>query len=153
MTKKTKTWLIVGGILLAIVIISAVSGGDKNDGSQADTAAAVENTQAAVVEEEEEDDTLPIQTLIDAYEENEVAAKNEYQGKTFKFKGRISDIGVNPIGEEPYVTLDGNFLVNFYFSNSSVVAKLNKGDRIKLEGRVDSNLGTIIVVKKCKLVE
>ena len=152
MTKKTKTWLIVGGILLAIVIISAVSGGDKNDGSQTDTASAVENTQAAVVEEEE-DDTLPIRTLIDAYEENEVAAKNEYQGKTFKFKGRISDIGVNPIGEEPYVTLDGNFLVNFYFSNSSVVAKLNKGDRIKLEGRVDSNIGTIIVVKKCKLVE
>ena len=146
---KGKTWLIIGGVVVVLGLIAA-GGGDKDKSSSSSDSA--DATSAAVQVEEEPDDTLPIKELTQAYRDNEVAAKRKYQGKTFKFKGKVTDIGEDLLGDA-YVHLDYNIGVHFYFRNPDVVANLNKGDKIKLEGRIDSNLASIISVKNCKLVE
>ena len=54
---------------------------------------------------------------------------------------------------EAYVHLDYHIGVHFKFRDNDVVACLKKGDKIVLEGRVDSNLGSLIDVKNCVLVD
>ncbi|MBQ9475858.1 MAG: hypothetical protein IJU69_06395 [Bacteroidales bacterium] len=138
MTKKTKTWLIVGGILLAIVIISAVSGGDKKDGSQADTAAAVENTQAAATtpesivasdatsteaavadksseNEAKVNDGIPVinaAELTAEFDKNEIAAKKKYNGKVYKIKGVIGSFSDGAFDNEIIVNLEGDGFID-----------------------------------------
>ena len=166
MANKKKTWLIIGGIALAAIIIGAIAGGDDGKSSQAGAAAAssevaeaaapaapavAETAAPAAPAVEEPDDTLPVKTLTSAYDDNEVAAKRQYKGKKFRFKGRITDIGES-LGK-PYVHLDYQIGVHFYFRDSDVVANLKKGDKVKIEGVVGTNLGTLISIDNCKLVE
>lgn len=167
---KRKVWLYIG-IGVIIFMLGGVLLSDDDDNSTSATTISQTTTETVaqnasipaetspakpvttVTEQvkEESDDTLPISELVAAYRDNEVAAKKKFQGKSFKFKGKVTDIG-EVLGES-YVHLDHNISVHFYFRNSDVVANLNKGDKIKLEGRIDSNLGAIITVKNCRLVE
>ena len=148
---KRKVWLYIG-IGVIIFMLGGILMSDKDDSSTpAATSAAEPAAPVAEQVKEEPDDTMPIRELSEAYGDNEVAAKKKYQGKTLKFKGKVTDIG-EVLGES-YVHLDHNINVHFYFRNSDVVANLKKGDKIKLEGRIDSNLGSIITVKNCRLVE
>lgn len=137
---KGKVWLYIG-IGVIIFTLGGILMSDDEDKS----------TLVTEQVKEESDDTLPIRELVSAYRDNEVAAKKKFQGKSFKFKGEVTDIG-EVLGES-YVHLDYIISVHFYFRNSDVVANMNKGDKIKLEGRIDSNIGSIITVKNCRLVE
>ena len=158
---KRKVWLYIG-IGVIIFMLGGVLLSDDDDNSTSTTTVSQTTTEtvaqnASIPAEtspqvkEESDDTLPISELVAAYRDNEVAAKKKFQGKSFKFKGKVTDIG-EVLGES-YVHLDHIISVHFYFRNSDVVANLNKGDKIKLEGRIDSNLGSIITVKNCRLGE
>jgi hypothetical protein len=91
--------------------------------------------------------------LFAAYNENEIAADNQYKKKTLKVTGTISNIGTD-ILDNIYITLEtGELLysVQCYFANSeeeAKVANLSKGDTITLIGTCDG-MSLNVVMKKC----
>lgn len=96
--------------------------------------------------------------LYAAFDENEVAAEDEYKDKKIFVNGKISAITTDPAGH-PVVTLwaGENILakVNCVFSKDerSVVAKLKKGGETTIQGKCDGmTLGTVFI-KNCVIDE
>jgi hypothetical protein len=93
--------------------------------------------------------------LFAAYNENEVAADNQYKRKTLKITGTVANIGTD-ILDKAYITLEtGELLysVQCYFANSeeeAKVANLSKGDTVTLIGTCDGK-SLNVTMKKCKL--
>jgi hypothetical protein len=95
-------------------------------------------------------------TLIQEYEDNEVAADGTYRGKRLAVTGKIESIGKD-ILDNPYVTLssDGNISfpsVQCMFDDKAigVLSSLRKGMSITLEGTCDGKLGNVLL-KDCSL--
>ena len=104
------------------------------------------------------DDTaieITAKDLFSAYKENEVAADNQYKGKTLKITGTVANIGTD-ILDNIYITLEtGELLysVQCYFANSeeeAKVANLSKGNTVTLIGTCDG-MSLNVAMKKCKL--
>ena len=93
-------------------------------------------------------------TLVDSYQNNELAADNTYKGRRFRIQGTIDTIGKD-ILDNPYVTLkndDGFRSVQCFLARGSVsrAGHLSKGDSVTVEGRVDGLMMNVLV-KNCDL--
>jgi phage baseplate assembly protein gpV len=93
--------------------------------------------------------------LWQAYDENEVKADNTYKGKEFIITGTIHDIGKD-ITDTPYITFsDGTEYsvtsVQCMFKNKDDVINLNKGDTVKIKGKISGKLLNVLV-RNCEFV-
>ncbi len=97
--------------------------------------------------------------LWNAFNENEVAAEQKYNGKTVRVTGVISDINSGGTFTSANVLLivDNTYLgcvqCNFDSENAKVLANLHKGESVTIEG----TCGTIsiynLMIRGCKVIE
>lgn len=106
-------------------VSNSSSGGSLFGTSDLDTSNAIETTAKTVYKE---------------MQDNQVACKTKYDGKTVKMKGIVENIGTNIYGQE-YVTFETGDPYSFegvqiFFKNDQMdyVASLKKGDTITVYG-------------------
>ena len=111
---------------------------------------------AALIPEAEEVISITAKQLFSAYDTNEFAADEKYDGKQLKVSGMIDSIDTDIWGT-PYITLSTGkysfFSVQCYFGRGekSDLAKLKKGNNIVIRGRCDGWSGNILI-SECKIV-
>lgn len=110
----------------------------KADAAAAKERAKAEAEQKKLDEERAALDTLPQVTaaeLANAYEENTVAADQQFKGKRFRVSGKIDSINTDLMGD-PYVTLSTSLFLDPQFSFSQaqldVIGTLKKGQTVNL---------------------
>lgn len=103
---------------------------------------------------------LSADMLCSEYESNEVAADAKYKGKTVLLTGAIRDIRKSLRDKKPYIVIGGSgFLegVQCFFVQESSVARLSKGQQVKVKGTVqgkaEANSLFYIVVDNCSLIQ
>lgn len=134
------------GLIVIIAILSSKGGNSPTSAINSPTPKPVDYVFDDVMD------------LVNAFNENAVAAKNKYDGKTVKITGEINDFGVN-LFDQSYVCVgDGKQLsvdyAQCFFTNKSEINKisnLKKGDLITLTGKVD-NFSILLSITNCKLV-
>jgi hypothetical protein len=96
---------------------------------------------------------LSADALYSAYKANEVAADAEYKGKIVVVSGIVRDIGKD-ILDSPYIVLGGQGLLDgvqcmFPSAGNSPVAKIGKGQKVSVRGRVAGKMGNVLL-KDCQ---
>ena len=91
--------------------------------------------------------TLSADQLYREYESNEVAADEKYKGKIVIVSGKIQDIGKD-IMDEPYIVIGGEGFLDgvqcsFAKSQESSIARLSKGQNVKVKGEVSGKMGNV----------
>ena len=81
------------------------------------------------------------------YENNEVSADAKYKGKIVIVSGKIQDIGKD-IMDEPYIVIGGEGFLDgvqcsFAKSQESSIARLSKGQNVKVKGKVSGKMGNV----------
>lgn len=150
--KKKKIWLWIL-IIIVIFIGAGIMGSDSsNSGSSGG------NQPVASPSSQEPDFTGSPSALIDAYNENEVAADKKFKGKKIRLSGRIEDIGKD-ILDKPYLTFASDEQFEFrsvqcYFTKKEEdkLADLRKGQNVVVQGTVDGLMMNVLM-KNCWFVE
>lgn len=147
---------IIAGILLGVGC-NAIS--DEPSSSQT-TPTSVSSTTAPTTQpttaptEEPVIDITPAE-LYNAYEENEVAADNLYDGKKLRITGVIESIGKD-ILDDVYITIDaGDYNeIQCYFENEKEIEKvaaLKTGDEITLVGECSGISILNVIMRNCEI--
>jgi hypothetical protein len=139
---KLLKWIVIG--FFALVGLGLVLDALKTPEEKAADAAKseqvkVQDAAAKKEQAQKEQAALPLVTasqLVEAYEENTVAADLQFKGKKYKVTGTVGDINTDFTGD-PYITLRGGneFLApQFGFEKSAAadLAKIKKGDKVTM---------------------
>lgn len=179
--KKILKW--VGGGFLALMVLGMIINATKTPEERAADQAARESSTAARAEakqlkaqakqlkaeaqadeaaekEKQRQAAIPVVTAHDiavAYNENTVAADQQFKGKEFKVTGTVGDINTDFLGH-PYLTLRGG--VNpfmepqFAFDKSAApqLAKLKKGAKVTLTCTGKGDIGKTPMADSCTLL-
>lgn len=137
---------------MAVIVVGVLAG--KN----ADT--PVNTNDVATPDLSAQDPPLPVSApaLLAAYEENEVAANAKYKNKRLIVSAHIKSIEAG-MGDRPYLSLAGGHgqfeiaspQARMAWSEDAAVAKLRKGQAVKLLCVGDSELAGIPMLKDCVL--
>jgi hypothetical protein len=130
----TNLLALVGFLWLAVISVSC-----------SETTSKTETT--VVSSEPEIQVTAP--ELVKEYDANEVAADEKYKGKTVTVSGIIHDIGKD-LGDDPYIILSSGeemelTSVQCMFKDKGEVAKLSKGQKITVTGKIDGKLMNVLI--------
>ncbi len=92
--------------------------------------------------------------LYQEYEYNEVSANYKYKGKIVLVSGTMQDIG-NDLFGDPYIVIGGSGFLDgvqcsFNKSETLSIARLFKGQNVRIKGEVSGKLGNV-QVKNCSL--
>jgi|BioPla2DNA2_1021312.scaffolds.fasta_scaffold60085_2 hypothetical protein len=98
--------------------------------------------------------TLSANQLYNEYNSNEVAADSKYKGKVVIVTGTIQDIGKD-IMDDAYIVIGGGSFLDgvqctFTKGEQSSVARLSKGNQVRVKGEVAGKMGNVLV-NKCSL--
>jgi hypothetical protein len=98
--------------------------------------------------------TLSANQLYNEYSSNEVAADSKYKGKVVIVTGTIQDIGKD-IMDDAYIVIGGGGFLDgvqctFTKGEQSSVARLSKGQQVRVKGEVAGKMGNVLV-NKCSL--
>ncbi len=98
--------------------------------------------------------TLSANQLYGEYNSNEVAADSKYKGKTVIVTGTIQNIGKD-IMDDAYIVIGGGGFLDgvqctFTKGEQSSVARLSKGQQVRVKGEVSGKMGNVLV-NKCSL--
>lgn len=95
--------------------------------------------------------SLSAVSLFGAYEDNEVAADEQYKGKILEVSGVVDSIGKD-ILNQPYIALSlgqpykiGRVQCFFSDSDISKLAKISKGAEIRVRGKCIGKMGNILL--------
>lgn len=168
-TNWSKAAKIIITVVIALICIGSLGGGDTDDAPGSGSSPSYSQTQDNAPSKEataSTKETTPVDPYADAivitaedlfaaYDENEVAADNQYKGKLLKVTGVINDIGKD-ILDDTYITLDtGEFIfsVQCYFKgdDADALAALTKGQTVTLVGKCDG-MSMNVVMKKCEII-
>ena len=99
--------------------------------------------------------TLTATELYNAYESNEVAADAKYKGKIVVVSGTIQSIGKD-IMDEAYIVIGGSTSLDgaqcmFTKDQEASVARLAKGQDVRVKGEVTGRIVGNVLVRKCSL--
>ena len=98
--------------------------------------------------------TLSADQLYNEYNRNEVAADSKYKGKVVIVSGTIQDIGKD-IMDDAYIVIGGSGFLDgvqcmFTKGMQSSVARLSKGQQVRVKGEVVGKMGNVLV-NKCSM--
>ena len=98
--------------------------------------------------------TLSANQLYNEYNSNEVAADAKYKGKVVIVTGAIQDIGKD-IMDDAYIVIGGGGFLDgvqctFTKGEQSSVARLSKGQQVRVKGEVAGKMGNVLI-SKCSL--
>lgn len=162
--KKLFKWIAI--IFVSLVVIGVIADALKSPEQKA--ADAAQSAQAAEQRAEQERQqaiqeaaSLPTVTAHDiavAYEENTVAADQNFKGKKFKVSGTVADI-LTDFSGDPYLTLRGG--VNqfmepqFSFDKAALnqLASLKKGSKVTLVCTGRGDIAKTPMSGECSLVK
>jgi TM2 domain-containing membrane protein YozV len=152
-TKYAQKWavLVVVGIL-ALFVVLALLGGGSTTSSRYTTSSAPSARQT--------DDFAPTDisapALVAAYEQNEIAADQQYKGRRLVVAGTVEKIGKD-ILDTPYLSLEGGtghlFGVQAMFPKSAQdqLAEQSIGAAVKVRCQIDGKL-VVVIGRNCALV-
>lgn len=151
--KKGGCLKIVFVVLLVILALFVIGIAFGNSSSNSDT-----TTQSnAVATPEPEYVEITAKDLLTAYEENTVAADNQYKNQLLKVTGTVGSIGKD-IMDSAYVTLTNDDPYSFisvqcFFEKDNLddIATLKEGDTVTITGVCDGNTLNVLL-KQCDLV-
>lgn len=113
------------------------------------------------VEGKKESELLEISArqLFSEYEANVIAADEKYKGKEIIIYGLIGDIG-KALFDVPYLTLTWKTFqfeaVCAYFKRKEAkkLAKLRKGQMVRLKGKVDGRMPIVgVILRDCEILD
>ena len=162
MPKKKKSGcgtcgLIALGVLIAfiaLIFFPIIFSGTNSETPQTESTQAT-TTPTTIATEPPVIDISPAD-LHSAYEENEVAADNQYKGKLVRITGTIDNIGKD-ILDEVYITIEaGNTFdsIQCYFENEEQIEKvatLKSGEEITLVGECTGLTITTVMMHNCEI--
>ena len=168
---RKKSSLVYGGLTVLFFILFGVAsdrkkGNSSNNNATEQTAAneTTGPTQAqkdSIAKDEKEKElaeikknTISAPDLTATYEANEVAADNNFKGKTFYVSGTITDIKKD-IMDDIYVTLKGDEMfrqVQCFFEDKETAGQMRKGMKVTFKGKCDG-LMINVLMKDCVLVQ
>lgn len=157
--KKSKAariiWIIVA-VLFGLILIGSIFGDDsKSSTSNATVTATGDTLNKAQKDSIQKARTNMAPDLVAFYEENEVKADNELKGKNVVVQGIIKEIGKDVLNDA-YIILagqDGINNVQVYIEDEALVAELNKGSMITVEGECQGKVLLNIIIKKAVILE
>lgn len=157
--KRWWFWLVVVVVIVGIVGASTGGNQEKTDSVQTSSVSTGDNN-ADVGKEEPAEEAIKVtaQELLEAYDENGVAADKQYKGKELQVTGTVGSIGTD-ILDDAYITLKNEedeyaiISVQCYFEKSEEdsIASLKAGDKVTVTGVCQGN-NLNIVLKKCNVV-
>lgn len=126
-------WIII--TIVAIGIIGSVAGGGSSEGTKDTKTAEKKQEEVAYTE-------ITSSELIDAYKENQVKCKQDYDGKDIKVTGAVTSVGTDVLNQV-YVCLGHDSDITFvgiqcYAKDKDVeneIASLKEGDVITVVGK------------------
>jgi hypothetical protein len=161
MPKKRKSGcgtcgLIALGVLIAfiaLIFFPIIFSGTNSETTQTESTQATTTPTTAPTEEPVIEITPS--ELYNAYEENEVAADNEYKGKKVRITGTIEDIGKD-ILDDVYITINAGDYdeIQCYFENQKQidkVATLKSGEEVTIVGECSGLSILNVVLQNCEL--
>ncbi|MFA6056648.1 MAG: hypothetical protein WC756_00510 [Taibaiella sp.] len=104
--------------------------------------------------EEIKKNTISASDLTATYEANEVAADDNFKGKTFYVSGIVTDIKKD-ILDDIYVILKGDDMfrdVQCFFENKEIAAQMQKGMKVTFKGRCNG-LMINVLMRDCEFVQ
>lgn len=134
---------VAAGFFVLLVLAATFSVGKKGEPSQT----AVENPEAPIL--------IP-SALVEAYQENSVAADQRFKGFRYRVAGWVSDINTD-VGGTPYITMEvgPNVIVlpQFRFSKDAIpeLAKLKKGTAVMVECVGAGDIMKVPISRNCIL--
>jgi len=158
---------IITGIIIFIIVVGvAGAAGDNNSSDPTPTTTQTEqSTSQGKTTEAAKPTAAPIQAekielakLMDAFDENQLAAEEQYKGKLIQVRGKISNIAEDITGN-PYVSLkhptDAYSLTQLkcVFTDKSAVTALKKDASVTLQGTVKNQTIGVIELKDCSVVQ
>lgn len=143
--KKWWFWLIIVLAVLVIVGIALGGGNSGGDSSSSDSSTTQSATEVTATD------------LLTAYDDNTVAADQQYKDKLLKISGKVSDVGTD-VADRTYITLQDErneyaiISVQCYFGDDQkdAIAALKKGDAVVITGTCEGKVVNVSV-KNCKL--
>ncbi len=107
------------------------------------------------VQEQEPSYTLSADQLAGEYESNEVAADAKYKGRVVAVSGTIENIGKD-IMDQAYIVIGGKGFLDgvqcmFTRGQEPSIARLFKGQHVKVKGEVSGKTIGHVLVNKCTL--
>ena len=163
-----KGWKIAITIISSLIVIgnignkgksNSVSTSSSNNSTETPTARveftqaqnnSIKKTEIAEIKK----NTIAALDLIAAYEANEVAADNNFKGKTFYVSGIITDIKKD-IMDDIYVTLKGDDTfreVQCFFEDKETAGQMHKGMKVTFKGKCDGLMMNVLM-KDCILAQ
>ena len=157
--KRWWFWLVV--VVIVIGIVGAATGGNQEEKDSVQTSSVSTGDNDADTEKEESAEEaikVTAQELLEAYDENGVAADKQYKGKELQVTGTVGSIGTDII-DDAYITLENEeeeyavISVQCYFEKSEEesIASLKAGDKVTVTGVCEGNTLNV-VLKKCQVV-
>ena len=155
--KRWWFWLVV--VVVVIGIVGASTGGNQEGKDSVQTSGvSTDDTNAEKEEPAEEVIKVTAQELLEAYDENGVAADKQYKGKELQVTGTVGSIGTD-ILDDAYITLENeedeyaviSVQCCFEKSQEDSIASLKAGDKVTITGVCEGNTLNI-TLKKCQVV-
>lgn len=171
-TTKKQNWFMrhkfITGFLVLMVIGAVASAG----GSSTTPTTTTETQTWQPVQEEDQPaerapttesvsyETVDTQVMIDAFDNNQLAAEKQYKGKNIEFNGKIKNISEDIMGGS-YLSIEPLTAEEYYFGttikcnfkNSDDLLNASNGQETTLRGKVAEQSLGIIVVNDCQIVE
>ncbi|MBN4054931.1 hypothetical protein JYT15_00320 [Acidimicrobium ferrooxidans] len=130
---------------LIVLIILGLGSVDSEETTEREVQKATETAASNTTPTAE----LSASDLFTAYKDNEVAADEMYKDKVLIVTGTVGSIGKD-ITDTMYVTLESGemmFSIQCFFSakHKSKLAKIKKGDSVRILGKCTGKFGNVIV--------
>ncbi|MEK7525966.1 MAG: hypothetical protein AAB546_00605 [Patescibacteria group bacterium] len=149
--KKLFKYILIG--FVGLLVLGAVFGGSSKDKGTENKATTKPEAQKAP-----EVQKVEILTFVKEFDENQLSAEDKYKGKYVEFSGYIKNISEDITGS-PYLSINpkpdqyyfGTY-VQCFFKDKSELTALKNGQKITVQGKVDSQTLGNILIKDCKVV-
>lgn len=149
---------IITGIIILVVIIgvSTSGGGSQSTSSNSGSDTSSQEQQAQVITYEKTD----TQAMIEAFDNNQLAAEKQYKDKYVEFIAQIKNISEDIVGTS-FLSLAPADAGEFYtgttikcsFKSSDDLLNVRNGQTVTLKGKLkEQNLG-IISIDECQIAE
>jgi hypothetical protein len=131
-----------------LVVILGIVGATTSGSTKAEAKTeAIPITKAIAIEKPVE---VTDQMLSLAYEDNPIAADEQFRGKRVSVIGRIDRIGREILGS-PYIVLENDIQCGFSKADESLIARLKKGQKVMVTGEVRGLILLNVYIKDCEL--
>jgi hypothetical protein len=166
--EKKKNWFARHKILTAIIAIVVIigfagSGGSSPSSETSDnsnTEAKSDNKENVAEEKMMTYEEVNTQVMIDAFDDNQLAAEKTYKDKPVQITAKIKNISEDIMGT-PFLSLEPSNADDYYFGttiqclfeNEDDLLSVSNGQLVTVQGIVKEQSLGIIGIRECKIVE